>query len=231
MFATGSPPPSPSASAAKPASCEMELGPLVVWLWMLAAALAKRGGGEVPQPPPGHGERFGEPVHDERAFAHARERGEAHVLRRRVDDVLVNLVREHEQTRVVRHHLGDGAERLLGIHRAGWIRRAAENQKPRVGGEGGAELLGGEDEALVRGGGHDDGLGAGEAAHLGIRHPVRRGDEHLVADRDVAITPPAPRIRFAAAEDDLVRGVRDAVLRSSLSQTAARREAVPVFGE
>lgn len=49
--------------------------------------------------------RFREAVDGERAVEHVRQRAEADVLCGRIHDVLVDLVRQHQQTRVVAHHL------------------------------------------------------------------------------------------------------------------------------
>jgi hypothetical protein len=52
-----------------------------------------------------HGEALGKAIDGERARPHAGQAREGHVARGRVDDVLVDLVRQHEQPRVRRHHL------------------------------------------------------------------------------------------------------------------------------
>ncbi len=62
----------------------------------------------------GHGKALGEAVDGERARPHAGQAREGHVARGRVDDVLVDLVRQHEQPRVRRHHL---RERLASARR------------------------------------------------------------------------------------------------------------------
>ncbi len=52
-----------------------------------------------------HGEGLGESVDGEGARPHAGEGSEGVVLGWRVDDVLVDLVRQNHQPRVLRHHL------------------------------------------------------------------------------------------------------------------------------
>lgn len=59
----------------------------------------------VAESPSGHRERLGEAVYSQRSLPHARERGERDVLRRRVDDVLVYLVRQNQEPGVLSHNV------------------------------------------------------------------------------------------------------------------------------
>ncbi len=52
-----------------------------------------------------HGKGLGEAVDGEGARPHAGQRSEGVVLGRRVDDVLIDLIRQHQQPRVLRHYL------------------------------------------------------------------------------------------------------------------------------
>ena len=77
--------------------------------------------GEVPEAPPGHGERFGKSIHGERSFPHSGQRREGEVRRGRVDDVLVNLIREHQEPRMGPDDVRDGRQRSFAVHGAGRV--------------------------------------------------------------------------------------------------------------
>ena len=69
----------------------------------------------------------------------------------------------------------------LAVHRTRRIRRRVEDHPFRRGSDGGSELLRGEQEPVGFRAVDDDGCSAVDGHHVGVRHPVRRGHDHLGA--------------------------------------------------
>ena len=144
-------------------------------------------------------------VRDDRAVAQRRlEREQVARPLAVVADELVDVVDEHRNVRVLGEHAADLGHLRLGVGRAGRVARAVENHHPRLRADRRGELARGELEAL-RLGRHDDLRRAlGEHDHVGVAHPVRTRDHHLVAGIQGRLQDVEQRVLAAAGRDDLV---------------------------
>ena len=166
----------------------------------------------VAEPPPGHRVRLAKPVDRQRPLKHSRQRREAHVLCAAVDDVLVNLVREHRKPRVLPHDVGNLPQLLLRVDRPRRVRRRAQDQQPGPLRQRTPQLVGGHQEPLARVRLHHHRLGARQTRHLGVAYPERGRDQHLVSRRAARQHALPHRLLGAVRQHNLVRRVRDAVL-------------------
>ena len=148
----------------------------------LVAALTRSCGADHPaHPPAGHRVGLGDPVDDHAVVgelgAEHRHRAGLHAV---VGEVLVDLVGEHPEV-VLLDPGADGPDLVGGVDGAGRVRRGDEQQHLGALGARRLELLDGDLVVLGLVGEHLDGHAAGQLDGLGVRRPVRRGDDHLVA--------------------------------------------------
>eukprot|EP00955_Chlamydomonas_euryale_P116446 366417-Chlamydomonas_euryale.AAC.14 len=84
---------------------------------------------------------LGEAVDGERALVHAWQAAERDVLVRLVHNVLVDLVRQHHEARMLPYHFGNRLQLLARVHRAGGVGRTAQNEHARARRERRPQLL------------------------------------------------------------------------------------------
>ena len=187
-----------------------------------------------PDPPAGHRIGLGDPVDDHAVVgqerAQHRKRPGVHTV---VHEVLVDLVGEHPQV-VVLDPLADRPDLVGGVDGAGRVRGGDEQQHLGLVGPRGLELLDGDLVVLGLVREHRDGDAAGELDGLGVRRPVRRGHDHLVARIEHRRERGVDRLLAAVGDQHLVglhgvaavakRLLRDRLLQ--LGQPAGRGVAV-----
>ena len=132
-------------------------------------------------PPACHRIGLGDAVHHDAPLGHAgaehRQRPGLGVV---VDEVLVDLVGQHPQP-VLLDPGADGPDLVGGVDRPGRVGRRDEEQHLGLRGASSLELLDGDLVVVGLVGDHRDRDAAGELDRLGVRRPVRRRDDHLVA--------------------------------------------------
>ncbi len=97
-----------------------------------------------------------------------------------VDELGVDLV-DDDPAVVIREHVRQGAQIFTAIGAAGRVRGGAEDDRLGFGRQRCAQHLGVEAKARLLRRLDDHRLGASDADLLGVAHPVRRGDDDLVA--------------------------------------------------
>ena len=112
----------------------------------LADGVGQLGAGEdVAEPPAGDAEGLGQAADGDGAVVHARERGHRDVLVGVVEDVLVDLVGDAERVELLAEP-GDQLQLGAAEHLAAGIVRRVDDDRARPRREGGAELVGIDDE-------------------------------------------------------------------------------------
>ena len=188
-----------------------------------------RGGHEVlgadhpADPPAGHGVGLGDAVDDhavvEEVGAQHRQRAGLDAV---VDEVLVDLVGQRPEV-VVLDPATDRADLVGGVDGAGRVGRRDEQQHLGARRARGLELLDGDLVALGLVGQHGHRHAAGQLDRLGVRRPVRRRDDHLVARVDHGRERLVDRLLAAVGDDHLARldgvaAVAQRLLRDRLLQ-------------
>ncbi|MNV28831.1 hypothetical protein D3C71_1200340 [compost metagenome] len=95
--------------------------------------------------------------------------------------MLVHVVGQNPDLRVLAQHQGQGFQLGAGIGGAGRVRRRVEDQPLGAWRDGGVQDLGAQLEAVGFLADHGDGLAAGQQHHVRVGHPVGGGDDDLVA--------------------------------------------------
>ncbi len=95
--------------------------------------------------------------------------------------MLVDIVGDHPDMGMAQQHIGDRAQLVLGQGSAGGIVRRIEDQPFGVIGDRCFQILGAQLEAVILGAGHEYRGAAGEQDHVRIGHPIRGGNDDLVA--------------------------------------------------
>ena len=95
--------------------------------------------------------------------------------------MLVHVVGQHPHMRVTHQHVGQRLEFVARIGRAGRVRRRVQDHPLGARRDRALEVLGLELEAILEPGRHDDRIAPVDRDHLGIAHPIGRGNDHLVA--------------------------------------------------
>ena len=156
-------------------------------------------------PPAGHRVGLGDPVDHHAVVGEVRaEHGQRAGLHAVVHEVLVDLVGERPQV-VVLDPLADRADLVGRVDRAGRVGRRDEEQHLGALGAGRLELLDGDLVALGLVGEHRHGHAAGELDRLGVRRPVRRRHDHLVAGVDHRRERAVDRLLAAVGDHHLAR--------------------------
>ena len=168
-------------------------------------------GGQEADSPAGHGVGFRYTVDDGHAVAQLGEGGDAGVTAN-VVDVLVDLVGDDDYLRVARQDVGQSLQLVVAVDAARGVRRRAEDERLRLGRDGGLELLGRDLEVLINAGGQDHVRALGQLDHLHVAHPVGGGHDDFVARIDEAEQGVADGLLGAVRDDDLVDGEVESVL-------------------
>ncbi|MDT4833093.1 hypothetical protein FQZ97_666800 [compost metagenome] len=121
-------------------------------------------------------------VHGERAFAQARLHRHRRCEREAVvEDVLVDVVREHPDVGVVEQHVGDRFQLRRAVGRTARVRRRVEKEPARARRDGRLQLRRGQAKAVLLAARHRHRHAAADLHDVGVRGPVRRRQDHLVA--------------------------------------------------
>ena len=168
--------------------------------------------------PSRHAVGLGQAVHGQRAILqiggdlrHGRERLVA------IDDVLVDVVAEDPYVRVPAEHLRESFQIRRRVHPAGRVARIVENQPLRPVRDRRVELFGREAESVGGVGGDHDRIAARDQGHVGVAHPVRRGDDDFALGVERRGQRVVDHLLAAVAHEQLVGGVAHAVLALELA--------------
>ena len=134
-----------------------------------------------------------------------------------VVDVLVDFVSENKQVVVLLDDLGQSLQLILAIDAAGRIAGRAEDEQTRLRRNGGLQLLGRHLEVLFETSLHNDGIATSQQHHLGIAHPVRSGNNDLIARIDQCHDGVADALLGTVRNQNLGRGVAQVVLALQLA--------------
>ena len=126
--------------------------------------------------------------------------------------MLVDVVGQHPDLVVLDQHVGERPHLVLGIGGAGRVRRRVEDEPFGLRRDGAREGLRLQLEAVLDLGLDDHRLGAGQQHDVGIAHPIRRRDDHLVAGVERGQQRVVQHLLAAAADGDLRRLVGQPVL-------------------
>ena len=137
--------------------------------------------GAEPQAPTGHGVGLGDAVDHDAAFLQRwRQRGDADLLQPVVHHVLVYFVGDDVEAGVVQH-VGEVLQLFGGVHRAGGVARAVEDDALGCRCQVAPQHRAGDFETFRRGCRNDHRHAAGHLHLRRVSHPVRTGNDHLVA--------------------------------------------------
>ena len=142
----------------------------------------------------------------------ARRRDELEIV---VDQVLVDVVAEQPDLLVAQQHVGQAAQLLGGVGRAGRVVRRVQDQPLGARRDRRFEVVRLQLEAGLLRAAHDHRRAAGEQGHVGIGNPVRCRDDHLVARIEG---------RHQGVVDDLLAAGADADLIGAIGQPVLARE-------
>ena len=81
---------------------------------------------------------------------------------------------------MLQDHLCQSLQFVVAVHTSCWVAGRTEDNHPGLWGDGCLKLLWGHLEVLVEAGLYYHGLTSCQFHHLGIAHPVRSGDNHLL---------------------------------------------------
>ena len=121
----------------------------------------------------------------------------------REPDVLVQLVQQHQNLRVLAQHLGQGGQFLAAVDGARGVARRVQHQPARARRDGGLQRGRRELEALLNAAVHDDRRAVVHAHDVGKRRPVRRRHDDLVARVQRGRQRVVDHLLAAVADDDL----------------------------
>ena len=179
--------------------------------------------GAITHPPAGHGERLGQTVDDDAALLQLRrQRGDADLPQAVVHHVLVNLVGDDVEAGVAQH-VGEVLQLFGGVRRPGRVARTVKDDALRRRRQVAPQHLAGDFEVFRRRR-RDDHRRATRHLHLRrIGHPIRTGNDHLVARIHQHHRQVVQDVLGAARHDDLFRLVMQTVfplqfVRNRLSQ-------------
>ncbi len=131
-------------------------------------------------------------------------------------DVFVHVVGGDDDVRVLAQHLAQRLQVFQRVHRAGRIARAVDDDHPGLGRDRRFQLRRRQLESLRDVGLHDHRLALGDDHDIGIGHPVRCGDDHLIAGIDGGQHQVEEALLAAAGHQDLLRGVVQPVVALEL---------------
>ena len=132
-------------------------------------------------------------------------------------DVLVDLVAQHQEIRVVEHHPGQGLQLGPRIDRPGRVARTGEDEEARPLGQRGAEGIGRDLEIMVDRGGDAHHIGIGHVRDARITHPVWCRQDDVLAGIDRAEHDVRDGLLGPGADHHLVGRVGQAVLALELA--------------
>ena len=141
-------------------------------------------------------------------------RGEPELV---VDEVLVHVVRHHPDLRVADQDVGERLQLGLGVGRAGRVVGRVQDHPLGLRPDRLLEILGPQLEAGLLGAGHRHRRAAGQQHHVGVGHPVGRGDDHLVARVEGRHQGVVEHLLAARPDRDLVERVVEPVLAPELA--------------
>ena len=125
-------------------------------------------------------------------------------------------------------HVGERLELGARIGGAGRVRRRVEQEPLGLRRDRALERLGADLEAVLHGADHRHRRAAGEQHHVGIAHPVRRRDDHLVARIERRHEGVVEHLLAAGADGDLRGLVVEAVLALELARDRLLQLGEPV---
>ena len=119
---------------------------------------------------------------------------------------------------MLHQHVGERLELVARIGGAGRVRRRVEQEPFGLRRDRALERLGADLEAVLHGADHRHRRAAGEQHHVGIAHPIRRRDDHLVARIERRHERVVEHLLAAGADRDLRGLVVEAVLALELAR-------------
>lgn len=132
--------------------------------------------------PARHGKRFRQAVDRQRArFDFLVQRRDADRFKAVVHDVLVNFVAHDPDVRMLFQNGDQRQQFFFRVRRARRVRRRIQHQPLRFRRNGGFQFVSRQFEAVFLFRFDKNAFAAVQGDHGGIRHPVRRGDDHFVA--------------------------------------------------
>ena len=137
-------------------------------------------GGDIADAPAAHGIGLGEGLHRHGALPHARQGGDGDVPVSVVQDLLIGLVRQHQQI-VAAAEPGQLLQVLPVHHGAGGVAGGAQDQQPGLVRNGLFRRVQIEAIAVLLVQGHIHGLRLGDLGKAGIGDVAGVGNEHLVS--------------------------------------------------
>ena len=163
----------------------------------------RRAGGEA-DPPAGHGVAFRDPVENDGPFLDGRSQlGDAALPEAVVDDVFVNFIGDQQQV-VVGCRGSQGLQLVPGVGGPGGVGGRVDDHRLRLFAQVLAQLLGGDFETLLLGGGDDHRHAAGQLDHRRVGNPVGRRNDHLVAGVEQGLGQVVEGVLAATGDDDLL---------------------------
>ena len=132
-----------------------------------------------------------------------------------INDLVVDLIGNHPDI-VLQGHLGQLLQLLPGVRSPRGIAGIVENQGPGLGGDGLLQLLGGELEAVLLQGLHNDRGGLGNIDLGRIGHPVGRGNDHLVPGLKKDHGDVVEGVLGPTGDDNLLFGILQAIVPGQL---------------
>ena len=138
-----------------------------------------------------------------------------------INNVFVDLVGKHIEVVVPEHHLGQCLQFVAGVDATGRIAGRTEDEHACARGDGGFELLGSDLEVLLDAGTDVNRHTSCQQRHLWVAHPVRRGDDDLLAIVDKSHHSIADTLLGTIRNENLVSGVVESVLVLQLGDDGA----------
>ena len=174
------------------------------------------GSSGIAQAPTGHGVGLGEPIHHHcQLLDLLSQGGDGDEARPIVYELFVDLVGDDKDL-LPDAHLRDSFQLLARIERPGWVTGGVQDEGLGVGGHRIGEIPGSKPEPVFFVGGHENRVSPRELHLIGVRNPAGGGDQHVVP-RVVKDLGQVEEVRLrAGGDDDLVRGVSEAVVALEL---------------
>ena len=171
----------------------------------------------VAEPPAGHRIGLGDAVQRDRAVHQAGfdlHRGREFEIV--INDVFVHVVGHHPDMGVAHQHVGQAFQLGTGIGRARRVAGRIQQHPLGLRRDRRLEVLGRDLETVGFDAGNENRRALGQQHHVGIGHPVRRGDDHLVARIERRHEGVIDNLLAAAADDHLLRLVVEVIVALEL---------------
>ena len=171
----------------------------------------------IADPPAGHRIGFRDAVHGQGAIIKPRfDFGRGAELEPVKGQMLIHVIRHHPDMRVFHQNIGERLQLVPGIARARRVGGGVEDEPFGLRRDGGVKLLCGDFEAVFELAFDRDGRAAAEQDHIGVGHPVGRGDDDLVARIERGHQRIVEHLFAAAGDRDLRRRVVQPVVAFEL---------------